>query len=125
MHICRMHAALEEIAGALHHLGQGQVGDRVFELIGTRADPDDALELVRVQWQAPQDATQLLIPSHFQASKGLVAECIVQLDVDHPGHDGGPLIRQATYDINRNRFFCPISGADFVNVTGWTLGATA
>lgn len=115
----RIHAALQEIAGALYRLGERATAERVFELIGTTDDTASVLAAVRVPWQDTADAKLILKP--LCDATGAVEGCIVRLDARNERHDGGPTFRQAWFDSSRDTFVCSATGNTLPNVTGWAL----
>ena len=115
----RIHAALQEIAGALYRLGEQAVAERVFEVIGTTDDTATMLATVRVPWQ-PNEAAKAILKPLCDATGG-VEDCIVRLDGRNEQHDGGPTYRQARFDSSRDIFVCSATGNALPNVLGWAL----
>jgi len=116
----RVHAAIQEMAAALHRLGQSSSAERVFELIGSSSDLEASLSSVMVPWHDLDDAHLFLGP--LCDANGIVAGCLVRIDAGH-AQDKDSVFRQANFDSTQNAFVCPSSGSALANVNGWALGS--
>lgn len=73
-----------------------------------------------IHWYTPEDADRLLRP--LLDESGAVDECVVMLDRDGEGFDGGPTLRAAWYDGARGYFVCTATARTLHEVTAWAYG---